>query len=435
MSERLGVVAVVGRPNVGKSTLVNRIVGGRPAVVEERPGVTRDRRELEAEWDGRRFLVVDTGGWEMGGDDLTEEVRRQAEVAVDTADVVLLVVDATTGITEEDAQVAEVLRGRDVPVVLVANKVDHPARSEPDLWKLGMGEPVEVSALHGRGVSDLLDRTVALLPESPPRPEELPRLTIVGRPNVGKSTLLNRLVGEDRVIVSPRPGTTRDPIDVRVELGGRPYLLVDTAGIRRRSRIGEDADYFAVLRARQAVERSDVALLVVDASEGITHQDQRIAAEVAEAGAGLVVLLNKWDLLDEEARLRVESGLSDRLGFVGWAPVLRVSALTGSRLHRLGDLVSSVLEARSRRIPTGVLNRMVRGWVDAHPPPVRKGRRPSIHYMVQADVAPPTFVVFASGGPVGEDYLRYLENRIRQVEDFTGSPIRVITRRKGRRSA
>lgn len=431
---RLPIVAVVGRPNVGKSTLVNRIVGGRPAVVEERPGVTRDRRELEAEWAGRRFLLVDTGGWTTeGGEPLADQVRRQAEAAVDTADVVVFVADATTGVTEDDARVVKLLRSTDTPVLLAANKVDDASRYVDGLWSLGLGEPIPVSALHGRGIGDLLDRLVRLLPqeEVPARPE-LPRLAIVGRPNVGKSTLLNRLVGEERVIVSPHPGTTRDPIDTVVEIDGRAYRLVDTAGIRRKSRIDEDADFYAVLRARKVLEEADVALLMIDAPEGVTHQDQRIVAEAVEAGPSLVLLLNKWDRIDEEARIRVERDLADRLGFAGWAPVVRISALTGGRLNRLGPVVEMVLENRRRRIPTGMLNRLVRTWSDAHPPPVRKGRRPKILYSVQAGVSPPTFVLFVSGGELGPDYLRYLEHRLRTVEDFTGTPIRLVMRNKAR---
>ncbi len=440
MSRPLPVVAVVGRPNVGKSTLVNRIVGAREAVVEETPGVTRDRREFIAEWAGRRFVVVDTGGWEAGGDEpLARAIRQQAEAAVAVADVVLFVVDVTTSITEEDGAVAEMLRRAEAPVILVANKADSPAREVPDveLWRLGLGDPFPVSALHGRGVGELLDRVVEELGEAPEVEEEddVPSLAIVGRPNVGKSTLLNRLVGEERVIVSERPGTTRDPIDVVVELDGRTVRLVDTAGIRRTPRIPEEADYYAVLRARRAVERADVALLVVDAPEGVTQQDQRIADLVNEAGTGLVILLNKWDAIDEEGRERVEREIPRRLGFVGWAPVLRISAKTGARLHRLAGAVELVLENRRRRIPTGLLNRLIREWTAAHPPPVRKGRRPKILYAVQAGIAPPTFVIFVAGGELGPDYLRFLERRLREAADFVGTPIHVVARRRsGERS-
>lgn len=437
-SGRLPIVAVVGRPNVGKSTLVNRIVGRRLAVVEEQPGVTRDRRQFDADWAGRRFVLVDTGGWEMNPKDSIEEaIRQQVEAALASADVVVLVVDATTPTVEEDREVVEMLRRADLPVVLAANKVDSPSQ-EPDvaeLWGLGLGEPMPVSAFHGRGVGELLDRVVSHFPEDVEEPErsDIPRLAIVGRPNVGKSTLLNRLVGEERVIVSDVPGTTRDPVDVEVEIDGRRYVLVDTAGIRRKPQITEDADFYAVLRARQALAEADVALLLVDASEGVTRQDQRIADEIIQAGTSVVILINKWDTVDAEDRPLLERDIAQRLGFMGWAPMLRVSALTGARLGRLGEAVETVLEARYRRISTGVLNRLVRSWIAAHPPPVRKGRRPKIHYAVQAAVAPPTVVLFVSGGELGDDYLRFIENRLREVEDFTGTPIRVVPRLRSRR--
>lgn len=435
---RLPIVAVVGRPNVGKSTLVNRIVGKRMAVVEEQPGVTRDRRQFDAEWAGTRFLLVDTGGWEVNpADGIEEAIREQVEAALGSADAVILVVDATTPVLDEDHEVVEMLRRSGLPVVVAANKVDSPEREADaaQMWSLGLGEPVAISAFHGRGVGDLLDEVVGSLPETPPVESDdgLPRLAIVGRPNVGKSTLLNKLVGEERVIVSDQPGTTRDPVDVEVEIDGRPYVLVDTAGIRRKPQITEDADFYAVLRAREAVAEADVALLLIDASEGVTRQDQRIADEVIEAGAGLVVLVNKWDTVDSEDQWMLERDIAQRLGFLGWAPMLRVSALTGLRLNRLGEAVETVLESRERRISTGVLNRLVAAWTAAHPPPVRKGRRPKVHYAVQAAVSPPTVVLFVSGGELGDDYLRYIENRLREEMDFTGTPIRVIPRLRTRR--
>lgn len=435
---RLPIVAVVGRPNVGKSTLVNRIVGRRLAVVEEQPGVTRDRRQFEADWAGRRFLLVDTGGWELNPNDtMADSIRHQVEAALGSADVVILVVDATTPAVEEDREVVEMLRRSPSPVIVAANKVDSQEREADasELWALGLGQPMPVSAFHGRGVGDLLDSVVSHFPEDVEGEVEegLPRLAIVGRPNVGKSTLLNKLVGEERVIVSERPGTTRDPVDVETEIDGQPYVLVDTAGIRRKPQISEDADFYAVLRAKQALADADVALLMIDGEEGVTRQDQRIADEVIEAGVGLVVLVNKWDLVDPEDQWMLERDIAQRLGFLGWAPMLRVSALRGSRLGRLAPAVETALESRHRRVPTGVLNRMVQTWTASHPPPVRKGRRPKIHYAVQAGVAPPTVVLFVSGGELGEDYLRYLENRLRQEEDFTGSPIRIVPRLRIRR--
>ncbi len=432
------VVAVVGRPNVGKSTLVNRIIGSRSAVVEELSGVTRDRREFEADWAGREFILVDTGGWEVKpGGDLNRSIREQAEGAVSGADAVILVVDGTTEITNDDTGVISILRSADIPVVLAANKIDdETAEWNIDrFWGLGLGDPQGISAYHGRGVGDLLDEVVAVLPESGAFDEEdqLPRIAIVGRPNVGKSTLLNHLLGEERVIVSETPGTTRDPIDVNVEIDGETYRIVDTAGIRRKPQISEDADFYAVLRAREALEEADVALLIIDAGEGVTHQDQRIASEIVAAGAGILILLNKWDVLDEEQRELTEGSLPDRFGFISWAPALRISALTGARVGRLGAVIQAVFETRVKRIPTGPLNRDIRTWTQAHPPPVRKGRRPKIHYVVQAGVSPPTFVIFISGGDLGEDYLRFLENRLRDKYDFVGNPIHFVARNRSKR--
>ncbi|HEU4916304.1 MAG TPA: ribosome biogenesis GTPase Der [Acidimicrobiia bacterium] len=430
---QLPVVVVVGRPNVGKSTLINRIIGSRTAVVEELAGVTRDRREFEGDWAGRTFVLVDTGGWELKpSDDIGMSIKEQAEAAVSGADVVIFVVDGTSELTDDDTGVISVLRAADIPVILVANKIDnHDLEGNIDrLWGLGLGEPLPISAYHGRGVGELLDVVVASFPEEiAVAPESgIPRVAIIGRPNVGKSTLLNKLAGKHRVIVSETPGTTRDPIDVEVQLDGGRYRLIDTAGIRRKPQITEDADFYAVLRAREALDSADVALLLVDASEGVTHQDQRIAAEVVEAGVGLVIVLNKWDALDDEQRELTEKSLPDRFGFVGWAPVLRMSARTGSRIQRLPAAIEAVLESRTTRLPTGVLNRAVRRWVAAHPPPVRKGRRPKIHYVVQAGTAPPTFVVFLSGGTLAGDYLRFLENRLRDEADFTGNPLHIIAR-------
>jgi GTPase len=401
-------------------------------------GVTRDRRQFDAEWAGRDFILVDTGGWEVKpGGDLSVSIRHQAEGAVSGADVVILVVDGTTELSDDDTGVISILRAAGIPVIIAVNKMDDiQAEGEVDrFWKLGLGDPRPVSAYHGRGVGDLLDDVVAALPErvETEPAADIPRVAIVGRPNTGKSTLLNRLAKEERVIVSARPGTTRDPIDVDVEIDGTKYRLVDTAGIRRKPQISEDADFYAVLRARDALERADVAILMVDATEGVTHQDQRIASEIVQAGAGLVVVLNKWDAIDEEQREITERSLPDRFSFIGWAPVLRMSAKTGARTHRLGGALDFIFENRIRRIPTGVLNREIREWTAAHPPPVRKGRRPKLHYSVQAGTAPPTFVLFVSGGELGDDYLRFLENRLRNAHEFTGNPIHFVTRKRGDR--
>ena len=433
---RLPVVAVVGRPNVGKSTLVNRILRRRAAVVEEKPGVTRDRKEFAAEWAGHHFIVVDTGGWAVKGDDLVAGIRQQAEAALAAADVVLFVADATTHFTEDDRAVARLVQASGVPAVLAANKADGPGvdLEVGHLWTLGLGEPHPISALHGRGTGDLLDSLVSLLPEADEAPpeEHLPTLAILGRPNVGKSTILNRLLGEERVLVSPAPGTTRDPIDAVVDLDGEPFRVWDTAGIRRASRVDEATEFYSVQRARQALAEADIALLVADATQGITQQEQRLAEEISAAGAGLIVLLNKWDAADPDAKEWVEDGTGDRLGFVSWAPVLRISALTGARMHRLPAAVRAVLEARRFRVPTPELNRHIRAWQEAHPAPTRKGRRARIMYAVQAGAEPPTFVLFVRGGELSPDYLRFLEGRLRAEYGFLGTPLQLVAR-SGRR--
>lgn len=431
---RLPVVVILGRPNVGKSTLVNRIVGRKFAVTDELAGVTRDRRQFDAEWAGREFHLMDTGGWEARpGEQLTADIREQAELAVDAADLVLFVADATTEITDDDVGVARILQQSGVPHLLVANKADSPAvESElTHLWGLGLGAPYPVSALHGRHTGDLLDEVVALLPnelEGEPQPDTIASLAIIGRPNVGKSTLLNRLAGEERVLVSDVPGTTRDPINLVVDIDGEFFEVIDTAGIKRRTRISDDVDFYAVLRAHDVVRQSDVVLFVIDGQRGATHQEQRLAEEIGKAGAGLILVLNKWDELTEDERLNTEDSVADRLAFVNWAPILRMSALTGARSHRLPKYIRQVLENRRQHIPAPEVNRLVRKLQEAHPPPIRKGRRPKILYAVQAETEPPTFVLFVRGGELGPDYLRFIENQLRDTYDFTGTPIRIRTR-------
>jgi GTPase len=433
------LVAVVGRPNVGKSTLVNRFVGGREAIVEQQPGVTRDRKELVAEWAGRRFRVVDTGGWLAGGAALDREVSRQAERAVAEADVILLVVDATVGIVEEDARVASLLRKAGPPVILAVNKVDDASR-ESDVWaftQLGLGDPYQVSALHGRGSGDLLDAVVVALPpprQTAPEPETGERpfsVAVVGRPNVGKSTLFNRLVGDERAVVHDEPGTTRDSIDTIVETDEGPLRFVDTAGMRRRSRVDEPTEYYSLLRALDAVDRADAALLVVDASEGVTHQDQRLAERVDAAGTAAVVVLNKWDLLDAEQRKDVMEQVGDRLAFLSYAPVLKISALTGRNFRHVLPALREAEAAYHRRVPTAALNRVVTDAQQRHPPPAVRRHRPRVLYATQGASDPPTFTLFATH-ELPATYLRYLERRIREAFDFGPTPLKLRVRLRGR---
>jgi GTPase len=435
----LARVAVVGRPNVGKSTLVNRILGRRAAITQEQPGVTRDRVAYEAEWSGRRFEVVDTGGWEPRATGLQARVVAQAERAMAEADLLLFVVDATVGVTEEDAAVAARLRRGRVPVLLVANKVDSDAVEHQvgALWSLGLGEPVPVSGLHGRGSGDLLDAVVerlgtgrdaagAPLAEGEAEPA-VPALAIVGRPNVGKSSLLNRLAGAELAIVDPTPGTTRDTVDSTVERNGRRYRLVDTAGMRRSIQRAEGADYFAFVRSLEAVDRADVALLVLDAAAGVAEQDQKVAIRAAEAGCGLVLIANKWDLMDEEARHRFDLDLERKLYFVDWAPLLRTSARTGRGVEKVWGLVDGVLAERSRRVPTAALNQWLGRATEHTPPPPARGRTVKVRYVTQARVAPPELVLFTTG-QLTPSYRRYLENDLRRTFGFQGTPLRLVVR-------
>jgi GTPase len=437
---------VVGRPNVGKSTLVNRFVGRREAIVQEEPGVTRDRKELLADWAGRQFRVVDTGGWLAstgpGGEALPRQVSLQAERAITEADLILLVVDVTVGVVEEDAQVAGLLQRSGKPVLLVANKVDDDTR-ETDAWafsRLGLGDPIPVSAIHGRGSGDLLDALVAALPVPAERAEEAAgeveddaafAVAIVGRPNVGKSTLFNRLVGDERAVVHDEPGTTRDTIDTVVDSDDGPLRFVDTAGMRRRSRVDEPTEYYGLVRALQAVDRADAALFVIDASEGVTHQDQRLAERVDAAGTAIVVVLNKWDLLDAEQRAGVKAELADRLSFLSYAPVLQVSALTGRNLRRVLPALRQAEEAYHQRVPTNALNRVIEAAQAKQPPPLVRGRRPKVLYATQGATDPPTFTLFSSQ-ELPQSYLRYLERRIREAFELGPTPVKLRVRRRSR---
>jgi GTPase len=437
------IVAIVGRPNVGKSTLLNRIVGRREAIVEEKPGVTRDRKEVEAEWNGRRFLAVDTGGWLPSRDSLDSKVSEQSEKAMRAADVVVLVVDASVGVIEEDAQVANVLRKLGTPVVVVANKVDD-ANREAAIWdflEFGLGEPSGISALHGRGTGDLLDRVIALLPateevddgddntdrddENRDAGERVFSVAIVGRPNVGKSTLFNRLIGDDRAVVHDMPGTTRDAIDTVVETDEGPIRFVDTAGMRRRSRIDEGTEYYSLVRALQAVDRSDVALLVIDATEGVTAQDQRLAERIDAAGCPIVILLNKWETLDADDRERVTREVGRKLHFTANSVVLKVSALTGKGVHRLLPALGEAIDAYQTRIPTKKVNDVIRSAQSAQPAP--HGAR--VLYATQGAADPPTFTLFANR-ELPPTYLRYLERKLREAFDLGPTPIKLRVRRR-----
>lgn len=425
------VIAVVGRPNVGKSTLVNRIVGRREAIVEERPGVTRDRKFLDAEWAGREFTVADTGGWLAHGSTLDEQVSAQTERAIKTADVVVFVVDTSIGITDEDAKVAELLRRHRSPVVLVANKVDGDSR-EVDAWvfsRLGLGDPLPVSAVHGRGTGDMLDAVVALFP--PPVEKsaesdvpEVPSVAIIGRPNVGKSTLFNRLIGDERSVVHDLPGTTRDTVDTLVTTPEGELRFVDTAGMRRRAKEAEGAEYYSLVRALQALDRAQVALLVIDATEGVTKQDQRLAERVDASGSPIVILLNKWESLDAERRAAVTAEVEDRLGFLSYAPVLKVSALTGLGVHKLLPALRTAMDASGKRVSTAELNRVLSLAQSAHRSP---GGR--ILYATQGTSDPPTFTLFATKA-IPAPYLRYLERRLREHFGFGATPIVFRVRRR-----
>jgi GTP-binding protein len=431
------VLAVVGRPNVGKSTLVNRILGRREAVVEDVPGVTRDRVSYDATWNGRAFTVVDTGGWDPDARGLAERIAAQAEVAVSVADAVLFVVDATVGITDADEAVVRILRKADKPVVLAANKVDD-MRIEAEaygLWNLGLGEPYPVSAVHGRGSGDLLDAILAALPETPPESyEEIGgprRIAIVGKPNVGKSSLLNKLAREDRVVVDDAAGTTVDPVDELIELGGRPWRFIDTAGIRKRVKEASGHEYYASLRTNTAIERAEVAVLVVDASKPVSEQDLRIISTVAEAGRALVIAFNKWDLVDEERRYYLDREIERDLVRVQWAPRVNITARTGWHVDKLVPALDAALEGWETRVGTGALNSFLGRLVAEHPHPVRGGKQPKILFGTQASTAPPTFILFTSG-VLEASYLRYIERRLREEFGFVGTPIHVQQRPRKR---
>ncbi|MGB8019938.1 MAG: ribosome biogenesis GTPase Der [Candidatus Nanopelagicales bacterium] len=435
----LPVVAIIGRPNVGKSTLVNRILGRREAVVQDVPGVTRDRVAYDAEWSGLRFVLLDTGGWVPDAVGMAARVAAQAERAVALADVVVLVVDAAVGATDAEESVVRVLRRSGKPVVLAANKVDD-ERHETDaamLWSLGLGEPHAVSALHGRGSGDLLDAILDVLPEEGsgrarglgPR-----RVALIGRPNVGKSSLLNKLAGQERAVVSEVAGTTVDPVDEMVRLRDREWLFVDTAGIRRRIREASGHEYYASLRTHAALEKAEVAVVLVDGGEPLSEQDLRIMSMVVEAGRALVLAVNKWDLVDEERRRYLEREIARDLAPVAWAPRVNVSARTGRAVDKLVPALDAALAGWETRVPTSRLNQFLKELVAAHPHPLRGGKQPRILFGTQATARPPTFVLFTTGF-LEAGYRRFVERRLREEFGFVGTPIRINLRIREKRGA
>lgn len=433
------MVAIVGRPNVGKSTLVNRILGRREAVVLDEPGVTRDRVTYEANWNGRDFHLVDTGGWDVGVQGLDKAVAQQAEIAMELADVTVFVLDVNVGVTASDERLMQLLRRSPKPVVLVANKVDS-ERAQSDaaeLWSLGLGEPYAVSALHGRGTGDLLDAIVKVLPahgaHGKNRTEtDTPRVALVGCPNVGKSSLLNSLSGDKRAVVSEMPGTTRDPVDEVIHLDGEPWIFVDTAGVRRHVKKTVGADFYAVLRTQAALEKADVALALLDAREPLTEQDVRVINQVVDAGRALVVVNNKWDLVDEYRQEELKREQEVDLGHVAWAPRINISARTGWHTNRIVPALQTALEGWSSRISTAKLNAFLGELVSAHPHPVRGGKQPRILYATQAGVCPPRFVLFTTGF-LDPQYRRFIERRLRETFGFEGTPIRIGVRVREKR--
>lgn len=432
------VVAVVGRPNVGKSTLVNRILGRRQAVVEDVPGVTRDRVAYDAQWAGRRFTLVDTGGWEPDAKGRAAAIATQAEIAMRTADVILLVVDAIVGPTDTDEAAARVLQRGGKPILLIANKVDD-QRLEPEaaaLWSLGLGEPFPVSALHGRGSGDLLDEILKLLPDMPqdrePKEGGPRRVALVGRPNVGKSSLLNQLSRDERSVVDSVAGTTVDPVDTLVEIDGETFHLVDTAGLRRRVAQASGTEYYASLRTQSAIEAAEVAVVLLDSSEPISEQDQRVLTQVVEAGRALVIVFNKWDLVDEDRRYYLDREIDRELKRITWAPRINISALTGRAVQKLAREIRSALDGWEQRVSTGELNQWLAALIAAHPHPIRGGKAPRILFATQVDIRPPRFILFTSGR-LDPQYVRYVERRLREDFGFIGSPISITVKAREKR--
>ena len=431
------VVAVVGRPNVGKSTFFNRVVGGRVAIVDDQPGVTRDRNFAKADWAGHHFFLVDTGGVIEGSDEpLDRAIREQAYAAVAEADTIIFLVDGKSGVHPLDERLAEILRKSGPPVLLVVNKMDNLPRDQShlDFWSLGMGEPMPVSAISGKGSGDLLDAVVASLPEPEDveEDEDVTRVAVVGKPNVGKSSFVNRLFGEERVVVSEVAGTTRDPVDSSLQYHGKAFVFVDTAGLRRQSKVKDSVEYYAVLRTSKVVREADVCLVLVDATEPLHVQDLRIAEQAWESGAGVIIVANKWDLVEKDTMTapQFEKELRDRAPFLKWIPVVFTSALSGQRVRTCLDMILEVQAERHRRIVTSDVNEALSGILRRQTPPHSRGRRIKIRYGTQVSVAPPTFVFFANlPKALPEHYIRYVHNSLRDRWAFMGSPIRIRFRK------
>ncbi|GIO30850.1 MULTISPECIES: ribosome biogenesis GTPase Der [Paenibacillus] len=432
------VVAIVGRPNVGKSTIFNRLIGDRLAIVEDKPGITRDRIYGVSEWNSKSFSVIDTGGIEIDGDDvMLKSIRMQAELAIEEADVIVFMCDAKSGVTQSDEEVAQILFRSGKPIVLAVNKVDNLSRHDEiyEFYSLGFGDPIAISGSHGTGIGDLLDAIVEILPDlsDDDYDEDVIRVALIGRPNVGKSSLVNAILGEERVIVSDIAGTTRDAIDTPFEKDGQRYVLIDTAGMRKRGKVYETTEKYSVMRAMRAIERADVVLVVINGDEGIIDQDKHIAGYAYEAGKASIFVVNKWDVVDKDDKTmhQFEKKIRDHFLFMTYAPIVFLSAKTKSRLHKLLPVVQHVAEQHSLRVQTHLLNDVVSDAVAINPPPTDKGRRLRINYVTQVAVKPPTMVVFVNDPELMHfSYERYLENKIRSAFDFEGTPIRIFTRRK-----
>jgi GTP-binding protein len=433
------VVAIVGRPNVGKSTLFNALAGSRIAIIQDTPGVTRDRIYADVEWLDRKFTLIDTGGIEPDSNDvILSQMREQAQIAIDTADVILFLTDLKQGLVDSDAKVADMLRRSHKSVILVVNKVDNFIKDEPSVYEfynLGIGDPVPISAANRTGIGDLLDEVMKRLPEHSGKEEEdtRPKVAIVGKPNVGKSSLINRLLGEQRLIVSDIAGTTRDAVDAVVKYDGREYIFIDTAGLRRKNKIREDLEHYMIVRAVAAIERSDVVVVVIDAVEGVTEQDAKIAGIAHERGKGIIIAVNKWDAVEKDNHTVKEFTDKIRLtlSFMPYADILFISAKTGQRLTKLYEMIDMIMESMTRRVATGVLNEILTEAVALQQPPMDKGKRLKCYYMTQVAVAPPTFVLFVNDKDLMHfSYERYLENQIRNTFGFRGTAIRILVRER-----